>query len=175
MAPKTDDRRVQRTQRALHDAFFALVVEKDYEAITVQDILDRANVGRSTFYQHFAGKQDLLLKGLENLRGWLAARHREVAEASAIPGVGFSRAMFEHVGEGSKIYRAFVGKEGGPLVQRELQRMLAELVRSDLAARAPRSTKVPLDLLAEFAASAFMATLAWWMEQRTPMSASEID
>ena len=177
MAAKPDDRRVLRTRRALHDAFYALFVEKGYDAITVQDLLDRANVGRSTFYQHFAGKQDLLLKGLENLRHFLAAHQRAVAKTAAVPGVGFSRAMFEHAADLRTLFRQFAGRDSGALVQRELQRMLADLVRSDLAERVSHDagSSVPVDLLAEFAASSFMATLGWWMEQRTPMSAAEID
>lgn len=174
MTTKPDDRRVLRTRRALHDAFYALFVEKGYEAITIQDILDRADVGRSTFYQHFAGKQDLMLKGMENLRGWLVARQRESPEASSVPGVGFSRAMFGHVEHLRPYYRALARDA---FVQREVQRLIADLVRTDIAARLSdgSAATVPVDLLAEFAASGFMATLGWWMEQRAPMTVAEID
>jgi AcrR family transcriptional regulator len=175
MAQGSRDRRVQRTWRAVHDAFFALVVEKGYEAVTVQDILDRADVGRSTFYAHFAGKQDVLLQGLDGLRGWIAEEQRK-GGADAL-GLGFSRAMFEHVGDQRKLYRAFVGKEGGALVERHLRRTLADLVRADLETRVTRDAagRVPVDLLAEFTASTFMALLAWWMDQRVPVSAARVD
>src|SRR5437867_644732 len=53
------DRRVRRTTRALIEALVALVLEKRYDAITIQDLLDRADVGRSTFYAHYRGKDDL--------------------------------------------------------------------------------------------------------------------
>jgi AcrR family transcriptional regulator len=65
---KKADRRIQRTRRLLQDALVGLILEKGYEAITVQDILDRANVGRSTFYEHFYDKDDLLLSSFEFLR-----------------------------------------------------------------------------------------------------------
>ncbi|MEM6707029.1 MAG: TetR/AcrR family transcriptional regulator, partial [Acidobacteriota bacterium] len=55
------DRRVTRTKRLLRQALMELVREKDYARITVQDILDRADVGRSTFYTHYRDKDDLLL------------------------------------------------------------------------------------------------------------------
>ncbi|MCB0097425.1 MAG: TetR/AcrR family transcriptional regulator, partial [Caldilineaceae bacterium] len=55
------DRRIQKTRRALQDALLTLIVERRYDKITVQDILDRANVGRSTFYAHYRDKDDLLL------------------------------------------------------------------------------------------------------------------
>ena len=54
---KKMDRRVQRTRQLLQDALIAMVIEKGYDATTVQDIIDRANVGRATFYAHFPDKQ----------------------------------------------------------------------------------------------------------------------
>ena len=53
------DRRVDRTVTALRKALIDLILEKHYDSITVQDIIDRANIGRSTFYTHFVGKEDL--------------------------------------------------------------------------------------------------------------------
>src|SRR5215471_19459582 len=60
---KTPDRRVQRTRRLLHKALMSCILEKKYESITVQEILDRADVGRSTFYTHFRDKDELLVSG----------------------------------------------------------------------------------------------------------------
>lgn len=63
-----DDRRVRRTRRLLAEAFVALVLGVGYERITVQDILDRADVGRSTFYAHFRDKQALLETCFDDMR-----------------------------------------------------------------------------------------------------------
>src|SRR5262245_23066722 len=70
------DRRIQRTRDLLHQALISLMIEKGYEVITVQDIIDRANVGRSTFYAHYVGKQDLLVSGLKGLSKHLLAHQR---------------------------------------------------------------------------------------------------
>jgi hypothetical protein len=75
MKPKQRDRRVRRTHRLLHQALMSLVLEKKYEAVTVQDILDRADVGRSTFYTHFGDKDELLRDGLRYLNGFLGSAH----------------------------------------------------------------------------------------------------
>src|SRR5436189_198695 len=72
--PKKLDRRVQRTRQLLQDALLAMVIEKGYDATTVQDIIDRANVGRATFYAHFPDKQTLLTSRLEDLRVLLTER-----------------------------------------------------------------------------------------------------
>ena len=60
------DRRAARTRRALHEALIALILRKGYEATTIQDIIDEADIGRSTFYAHYAGKEELLRGGLRS-------------------------------------------------------------------------------------------------------------
>jgi AcrR family transcriptional regulator len=65
---KPIDRRVERTRRSLLNALNELILEKGYEKVTVQDVIDRANVGRSTFYAHFEDKDQLLLSGFEPIR-----------------------------------------------------------------------------------------------------------
>src|SRR5262244_2336456 len=61
------DRRVQKTKSLLHEALGSLIREKPYDGIVVQEILDRANVGRSTFYMHFSDKDDLLVSGIHDM------------------------------------------------------------------------------------------------------------
>jgi len=62
------DRRIRRTCKSLHEALISLLLEKNYDEITVQEILDRTDVGRSTFYAHFEGKDELLVSGIHDLR-----------------------------------------------------------------------------------------------------------
>src|SRR6266446_9618264 len=99
MAKKAIDRRIPRTMAMLQQALNSLILKKGYEAITIKDICDAANVGRSTFYAHFKNKDDLMRSGLEPLRKLLVDRQKE---ALATPGdvkdrsFGFSAAMFEH-------------------------------------------------------------------------------
>ena len=71
MTKQVTDRRVQRTRRLLHKALMSLILEKKYESITVQEILDRADVGRSTFYMHFQDKDELLFDGFQYLQSFL--------------------------------------------------------------------------------------------------------
>src|SRR5687768_16310564 len=65
--PETADRRVKRTRASLRDALIGLAAEKPYGAIAVKEILDRANVGQSTFYTHFRDKDELLLSGIHEI------------------------------------------------------------------------------------------------------------
>ena len=67
MQSKAPDRRIQRTRKVLHEALVQLIFEKGNDKVTVQAVLDRANVGRSTFYAHYQDLEDLFLSGFENL------------------------------------------------------------------------------------------------------------
>ena len=59
-----EDRRIQKTKHLLADSLGQLMREKEYDAITIQDIIDKANVGRSTFYAHYESKEKLLLNNI---------------------------------------------------------------------------------------------------------------
>src|SRR5260370_26136189 len=71
------DRRIVRTRATLQHALNSLILKKHYEAITITDICDAANVGRSTFYDHYKSKDDLKRSGFERLRRLLVARQKE--------------------------------------------------------------------------------------------------
>jgi AcrR family transcriptional regulator len=64
---KAEDRRLKRTRKVLLEAFLALLREKRYGQIRVSDIVARADVGRSTLYEHFAGKDDILLQSMSGI------------------------------------------------------------------------------------------------------------
>jgi AcrR family transcriptional regulator len=78
MGARKDDRRVQRSQQLLRAALLSLIEEKGFEVLTVQEIIDRANVGCATFYAHFASKEELLVSGLDGLRKNSRNRHAPV-------------------------------------------------------------------------------------------------
>lgn len=168
---KRPDRRVARTQRALHAALIAEILAKGYDAVTVQDIIDRADVGRSTFYAHFDDKQALLVSGISELRAFLAThRHDERPLA-------FSLAMFEHVEGHRDLGRATFGRKSGAVVQEQMRRMFQALVRDDLTELAGRRTHTlaPVEALVEFVVGAFLALLAWWLDHRSKLTAAQID
>ncbi|HJW93792.1 MAG TPA: TetR/AcrR family transcriptional regulator [Thermoanaerobaculia bacterium] len=160
------DRRIARTRETLHQALIDLLIESPYDSITIQQVLDRANVGRSTFYTHFKDKDDLLVAGVDNLRELLAA-HRKTGDP-----IAFSRALFEHVHEHRKVYRAQVLTPVWPRIRQRIQDLLADLVRREYK---PRRSKIPPELVAHFVASTFMSVLTWWLDRRTGLSPAEID
>ncbi len=171
------DRRAARTRRALHGALMSLILRKGYEAITIQDIIDAADVGRSTFYAHYAGKEDLLRSGFQTLRTLLTEAQRNAAAKGGGPQnepLGFSLAMFEHAGEYRQIYLALVGGRGGAVAVNEIRLILSELVRKELS-DARDDDAVPRDVRVQFIVGTFLTALTWWLERKPKLMPSHVD
>jgi len=165
------DRRIRRTRAALQAALIDLMTEKGYDAVTVQDIIDRADVGRSTFYAHFTDKEDLLVSGIENLRPQVAGGSSASAEPFA-----FSVELFRHVRGQRRLYRALVGRRGGAVVLRWFTKMVSDLIREDLEKLPPRKvSEIPLDVSVQFLAGAYMSVLGWWVDSGTKHTPEEMD
>lgn len=178
MARRTD-RRVQRTRQLLRGALFSLIEEKGFEALSVQDIIDRANVGRATFYAHFENKDDLLLAGFDELRASLRERQRTALSRGR--GVeervlAFSRDMFAHTNEHRRLFRAMAGKQSGAVIQQVLHKMLVDLVRDDVkAVDAPGDSSIPDEALIQLIAGSLFGLLMWWMDGESRMGVEEVD
>lgn len=183
MSQPRSDRRVRKTRAAIHLALLTLMRERGYDAVTVTDIIDRADVGRSTFYAHFTDKRHVLDDSLADLSGFLRARGR----ASVEPIFGFSLAMFEHAREQRELATALLGRRGGAFVQERIATMLGELARDDLRSLAqhpdgPAGTSAgnligttPIDLVATGVVGAFMALLANWIDTDDPRTPAEMN
>lgn len=169
--PRTD-RRVRRTRDAIHRALIELMIEKGYEAVTVADIITKADVGRSTFYTHFTDKREVLYASIDELAGFLRA-------GSQVKGgrrlFGFSLMMFEHAHEQQELLRALLGRGGGAIVYERIRLVLADLVRDDLVPRVGPGATVPLDLVVDGVVGAYMALLSRWLDEREPHTPHEMD
>jgi len=178
MAKQVTDRRVQRTRKLLQDALTAMIIEKGYEATTVQDIIDRADVGRATFYAHFADKQTLLASSLEDLRARLVEHQQRALVAPGGPearGLGFSLAMLEHARGHLPLWGAIVGRESGALVVQRMHRTIADLAGIDLDALGFSGTAEQGVLAAQYIAGAFMSVLSWWLDHGARLPPQEVD
>lgn len=179
MAAKAEDRRVQRTRALLLSALLDLIVERGYEEVSVQDIVDRANVGRSTFYVHFLDKRELLLSGVERLQLHLV-QQRTAALTPAIesePLLRFSLPLFQHIHANLRFCRALLGSQSSAIVEPQMRRFLADMMQEELAAYAASGTvdAVPLEVVVQHTVSALLGVLRWWMNQPTPHAPEEID
>lgn len=177
---KREDRRVQRTQQLLRAALFSLIQEKGFETLSVQDIIDRANVGRATFYAHFDNKEDLLVSGFDGLREALKDRQRvALSRRSGVEDrlFAFSRELFAHANEHRDVFRAMAGKQSGAAIQQLLHKLLLDLVRDDMKAALPRANagSSTTEALVQFIAGGFFGLLIWWLGGKMRLSVEEVD
>ena len=172
---KKTDARVRRTRDALGDALVALMHEKPFESITVQDVLDRAKVGRSTFYSHYSDKDDLLMSDAEeffesvsmllSLRGDKSDRVFPVRE------------FFGHIAEAQQFVKSLMSSGkfqdnlelARGLFARGIERRLSEL---------PRGEGIPVSerpVIAFAHAGALLALLTWWIDHGMRQPPAEMD
>jgi AcrR family transcriptional regulator len=158
------DERIRRTHERLGTAMVELIQEKTMDQVTVQDVLDRAKVGRSTFYLHYRDKDDLLLTQLEGFGEFWGTLLSTTKEESLR--VAPVKEMFEHVGEARDLYRAL--RESGRLevffelaeahFARGIERRLVELKRLG------KMPKREMAARSSALAGSLMALMRWWIE-----------
>lgn len=173
------DRRIQKTRALLHEALGSLIREKPYDEIVVKEILDRANVGRSTFYMHFRDKDELLASGIQEM---LRVVHADEFPASGKKHeriIRFSLPVFEHIHRHRQAGAAGMGTRGRTVIHEHLQKILAGLIADDvgkvLQGRRKTAGSIPLDLLVQYLASTFVLVLNWWVESDSPLIPREVN
>jgi AcrR family transcriptional regulator len=156
----------------------ALILEKGYEAVTVQDILDRANLGRSTFYTHFHDKGELLFGGFLELMAEFETGHKDMLSMKTPSGHDdLSLALFRHVEERRHLFKAMLGKQSGEMAVKQAHKYLTTYMRRHLKAAMPddKQAAVPLDVTTHFLVSSFLSLLIWWLDHNLPYTADEMD
>jgi AcrR family transcriptional regulator len=175
-----EDRRVRRTRRLLRKALLSLILERGYDHVTVQDVLDRADVGRATFYAHFRDKDDLLVSGADELRASLRQQVSKFVAADGSPNqerLEVIRVLFEHAALHRRLYHAMLGRRGAGTILKYAHQDLTALFREHLeeviAHRGLRPT-VPVDIVAHYVVSSLLALLTWWLDNDLPYTAHEM-
>jgi len=169
------DERIRRTHERLGRALVELIQEKPIDDVTVQEVLDRATVGRSTFYLHFRDKNDLLMSqletALEHMSTLLMVRREESGRVVAVTEI------FEHIGGQNKIYRALVDAcrlhDFYDLAQDYFARGIEKRLKE-----VKRAKKIPpreLRARAHLIAGSLLALLRWWIDRGAKEAPAEMD
>jgi AcrR family transcriptional regulator len=170
-----EDRRVRRTRDRLGDAMMALLVEKPFDEITVQDVLDHAEVSRSTFYAHYRDKNDLFLSDAEEFFEAMAtalSRHGDKSDR-----VAPVQELFAHIAEVRPFYDALIASGrsqdllelGQGHFARGIEQRFNEIPRARKIAAHIRSA------VAHSLAGSLFSLLAWWIRHDMKLSAEEMD
>jgi AcrR family transcriptional regulator len=166
------DRRIERTMTALRDALMSLIIEKGYDAISIQDIADRANVARATFYLHFRDKDDLMFKSMRVIYDGMFARHPQDLTVEALA----DDSDFQHIAQYADFYAAMLSAKGSmgflarvrAYLQEELEKSMYQLIPPDVTPRLPRP------LIAAYCTGAQIGLIWWWVENRLPIPAEKM-
>ncbi|HEX2998389.1 MAG TPA: TetR/AcrR family transcriptional regulator [Anaerolineales bacterium] len=180
-AKNKTDRRIQRTRQSLRAALLALMKEKDYDAISTEEIAERANVGRATFYKHYKDKEDLLL---EEFREMATEKVQILSEIpfstwmqleSTVDAKGKKPAppliiLFEHIYENSKLYYILLKSEKSSRIVERIRKISTEAITYFVETKTktdpiPFLFKVPIEFFAAFFSGALISAVDWWLEE----------
>jgi len=176
------DRRIQRTRQSLRTALLELIKEKGYDAISIEDITDRANVGRATFYFHYKDKEDLLLEEFSEMANekvqvlseipfsaWLESEEDAAASTEKRPAPPLL-IVFEHIYENSELYYILLKSERSSRIIERIRKISTGAIVQFVEAKAktdpiPFLFKVPIEFFAAFFSGALLSTVDWWLEE----------
>ena len=165
------DRRVEKTKKLLWDALVKLILEKGYESLTIRDIIDEANVGRSTFYSHYESKEQLLFSGQPH---WIEMLFHTKTDHNSID----FKTVFGHAEEHREVAKALLGKKSGNLLLKHMQEVIGfKLNESNKSVNAKIH---PDDLLRRkfiigAASAALVNILSNWIEQDMPLDIEQME
>jgi Transcriptional regulator len=166
------DRRIERTRELLQKALMELIAERGYDAITIQDIVDRADLGRTTFYLHFNSKDELFMSCHEVIVskfhfGLFHPLSREELLSPEIPPE--MTLAYQHLEEErALLYPIFQGKDSALILRQIRDRSAREIEANLRAVFADVDSAIPLEMLANYLAGAQIAFMQWWLEKRRP-------
>ena len=173
------DRRQLKTQQAIRQAFFELMKRKTYSKITVQDILDEANVGRSTFYEHFRTKEELLHAICADILSHVFCPSLEPEMRHDFSNTNDFRHivihMFYHFYEDKEELKGILGSESKEIFVQDLRGYLGELVY-DYVFKVYKNAVFPEDLLVNHIITSLIELTLWWIKgdcKETPEQIAE--
>ena len=174
------DRRQKKTRKSIFEAFTGLLSEKDYYHITVADIIERADVGRATFYSHFETKDFLLKELCEELFCHIfdAAENKGSDHShifSCDPPNSVFLHLFMHFYKNDNNILRLLSSRNNELFFGYFKIYLKKLVESQLPVlRQNISDKLPESFIINHVVSVFIATLRWWVDNDLKVSPETI-
>lgn len=173
------DRRQRKTRQAIFNAFTQLLQQKSFNAITVGEIIERADIGRATFYAHFETKDYLLKELCEELFCHLIDSttgengHRHIFECDAPDSVFLH--LFRHIAKNDNQILELLSCENNQLFLRYFKAELLELVESQLdELKIERHSALPREFVINHIAATFVETVKWWAGNKCQLSPEEI-
>ena len=158
---------MQRTRRQLREALITLILDRGWDAVSVRDVCEKADVGRSTFYVHFADKENLLLSGFDDLH----AAMDDIRTHAGVP-FGFIEPLVLHVVEHKRLLQAVLGRQSGQQMQWRFRDVVRSLIEVELQSlKTPRPARASV---ARFITGGFVELLMTWVDEPRGISAAKL-
>ena len=186
------DRRIQRTRQALRTALLDLIKEKGYDTISVEEITERANVGRATFYLHYKDKEDLLLEQFSEMANEKVQLISEIPFSEWLPRQENTRRgrknenlplpllmVFQHMYENSDFYYLLLKSENSSRIVERIRKISTESIVKFVETKMktdpiPLLFEVPIEFFAAFFSGALLSSVSWWLEEDMRHSPEEM-
>jgi len=174
------DRRIQRTRQALHAALLELIKEKDYDAISIEEITERANVGRATFYLHYKDKEELLLEEFSEtmyeraqalseipFSAWLPVWEEDPKEKKPFQPLLM---VFQHIYDNSELYYLILRSAHSSRIVERIRKVSTEAIVKFVENKMqtdpiPLLFEVPIEFFAAFFSGALISIVSWWVKE----------
>lgn len=182
MNANTMDLRVVKTRAAIQSHFLDLLLQKNFNEITVKDIAQAANIGRGTFYLHYVDKFDLLDKVMEE--GLSATVDHFQPQSSFEDGklvpsrlIGIVLTIFEHFRENERFFRAMLFNEGIPNFRRRMQQRFLRRFYKEISNMTPITAgadPITMEILPIFITSGMIGLVGWWFQNNMRISEKDM-
>jgi AcrR family transcriptional regulator len=190
MKDKKIDRRINRTRKLLRAALLELILEKGFEMVTVEDITDRADLGRTTFYLHYKDKEDLLFENINEMIDDLFVQISDLPlsvwnfptddgrDENLIPTPILL--IFQHAAEHADLYRIILRGAGTSEATARLREIISNAVSEFIELKRETgeslhlNMRVPLDFFANYFTGSLLGIVNWWLETGAPYTPEEM-
>jgi len=186
---KKTDRRIQRTRQSLRTALMELIKEKNYDALSIEEITERANVGRTTFYLHYKDKEDLLMEEFSTIlyeramvlseipfSVWLQISDEDPKNSKSLQPLLL---VFQHIYENSELYYLLLQSSNSSKVIERIRKITTDSIVKFVEAKKetdpiPLLSEVPIEFFAAFFSGALISVVSWWISEDMRHSPEEV-
>ncbi len=188
------DRRILRTRISLRNALLMLIKEKDFDFISVEEITDRANLGRATFYLHYKDKEDLLLDEFREIASTRAHLFSDIPisiwrfnqdtlnNSNADMPIRPFLLIFEHLSQNADLYRILIKGKNSQRIILQLREIIvqtiSEIINKEVVTESSKTRselpEIPIELLGAYFSGAMMSSISWWLDQAIPPQPAEM-
>lgn len=169
---QTEDRRIKKTRKAINDALWELMTEKDFEAITINDIAEKADINRATFYKHYVDKYDWLEKMITELLQELIIMNDDVLVSHKHPSEDSFLSTFQYFDQNFDFFSILLRNKGTLFFQNRFKEIIIE--RFKIRNHHGNAPSPDLEFSIHFATGAIVSAIEWWIQNERPLTVAQM-